>query len=134
MCVFPFEFGHVADARCAACYRDSPRAVFLYDDAGRQALLAFKHADRTDVAPDFAGMMAQAGSELLTGADLIVPVPLHRRRLISRRYNQSALLALALAKITSVAAVPTCTKVLLRGGACAVDVLTLARVVRPASK
>ena len=131
MCVFPFEFGHVADARCAACYRDSPRAVFLYDDAGRQALLAFKHADRTDVAPDFAGMMAQAGSELLTGADLII---LHRRQLISRRYNQSALLALALAKITSVAAVPACTKVLLRGGACVVDVLTLARVVRPASK
>jgi predicted amidophosphoribosyltransferase len=78
--------------------------------------------------------MAQAGSGLLTGADLIVPVPLHRRRLISRRYKQSAVLALALAKITSVAAVPASTKVLLRGGACAVDVLTLARVVRPASK
>ena len=112
-CGFPFEFDHAADARCAACYRDPPlyeraRAVFRYDDASRQALLAFKHADRTDVAPDFAGMMAQAGSELLTGADLIVPVPLHRRRLISRRYNQSALLALALAKITSVAAVPAC--------------------------
>ena len=138
-CGFPFEFDHAADARCAACYRDPPlyeraRAVFRYDDASRQALLAFKHADRTDVAPDFAGMMAQAGSELLTGADLIVLVPLHRRRLISRRYNQSALLALALAKITSVAAVPACTKVLLRGGACAVDALTLARVVRPASK
>jgi hypothetical protein len=56
--------------------------------------------------PAYAGMMAQAGSELLRDADLIVPVPLHRRRLISRRYNQSALLALALAKVTSVAALP----------------------------
>ncbi len=31
--------------------------------------------------------------ELLTEADVLVPVPLHRRRLASRRYNQSALLA-----------------------------------------
>jgi predicted amidophosphoribosyltransferase len=67
-CGFPFEFDHVADALCAARYRDPSlyqraRAVFRYDDASRQVLLAFKHADRTDVAPDFAGMMAQAGDD-----------------------------------------------------------------------
>jgi hypothetical protein len=46
--------------------------VFRYDDAGRQALPAFINVDRTDVALAFAGMMAQAGSELLTDAGLIV--------------------------------------------------------------
>jgi ComF family protein len=44
-----------------------------------------------------AGWMTRAGSELLAAADVIVPVPLHRRRLWWRRYNQSALLAQAVA-------------------------------------
>jgi predicted amidophosphoribosyltransferase len=35
--------------------------------------------------------MARVGVELLGEADLIVPVPLHRFRLISRRFNQAAL-------------------------------------------
>ena len=37
--------------------------------------------------------MAAAGAELLSGADVIVPVPLYRSRLWSRRFNQSAILA-----------------------------------------
>ena len=37
--------------------------------------------------------MREAGRELLDGADLLVPVPLHRLRLLQRRFNQSALLA-----------------------------------------
>ena len=37
--------------------------------------------------------MARAGRELLDGADALIPVPLHWRRLWARRFNQSALLA-----------------------------------------
>ena len=44
--------------------------------------------------------MARAGAALLHDADLLVPVPLHRRRLIARRYNQAALLARALSRRT----------------------------------
>jgi ComF family protein len=44
-----------------------------------------------------AGWMARAGAELIADADLVVPVPLHRRRFLSRRFNQSAELARALA-------------------------------------
>jgi ComF family protein len=43
--------------------------------------------------------MARAGAELLREADLIVPVPLHRRRLWARRFNQSALLADAVGRV-----------------------------------
>jgi ComF family protein len=39
--------------------------------------------------------MARAGAEIVTDADLIVPVPLHRARLWWRRFNQSAALAFA---------------------------------------
>ena len=48
----------------------------------------------------FAGHMRRAGRKCLKGADYIVPVPLHVSRRIKRRYNQSALLARALAKIS----------------------------------
>ncbi len=43
--------------------------------------------------------MARAGAKLLADADLVVPVPLHRRRLWWRRFNQSAALAKTLAKL-----------------------------------
>ncbi len=44
-------------------------------------------------------MMRQAGHELLADADLVVPVPLHRTRLWSRRFNQAALLARVVARL-----------------------------------
>lgn len=69
----------------------------MYDDGIRSLLLSFKHHDRTDVAPTFARLMKQAGDEVLAQADVLVPVPLHVTRLFMRRYNQSALLARALA-------------------------------------
>jgi predicted amidophosphoribosyltransferase len=40
--------------------------------------------------------MHRAGKEVLAGADLLVPVPLHWTRLFQRRYNQAALLAQAI--------------------------------------
>ena len=41
---------------------------------------------------------AQAGREVLAEAALIVPVPLHRFRLWTRRFNQAAALAAAIAR------------------------------------
>ena len=66
-------------------------------------MLAFKHGDRLDAAPTLARWLARAGDELFADADLIVPVPLHRRRLFARRYNQSAVLAIALGQVVGVA-------------------------------
>ncbi len=76
------------------------RGALRYDGRGRDRVLAFKHADRTAHAAALATMMARAGAVLLAEAELIVPVPLHRRRLLARRYNQSALLARALARMS----------------------------------
>jgi predicted amidophosphoribosyltransferase len=44
--------------------------------------------------------MVRAGREIIDDSDVIVSVPLHRRRLFSRRYNQSAELARAIAALT----------------------------------
>jgi ComF family protein len=69
-------------------------------------ILPFKHADKTEMAAALAPLMARAGASLLRQAELLVPVPLHRSRLLQRRYNQAALLARALARIARIPAVP----------------------------
>jgi ComF family protein len=197
-CGTPFEFAMAqqpgsGETLCGACIRDRPdyeraRAVFRYDEESRRLVLAFKHGDQLHGAAAFGRWMARAGAELAAAADFLVPVPLHWTRLFRRRYNQAAILALAVARETAKPALPdllqrtkrtpsqgrmspserrrnirgafrvkpasaariegrrvlliddvmttgatanACARALLRGGAEAVDVLTLARAVRP---
>lgn len=90
---------------CSECRAHPPswttaRAALLYDDQARRILLPFKHSDRIETARALAPHMARAGAAWLQAADWLVPVPLHRRRLMSRRYNQSALLAQALSRLS----------------------------------
>tara|TARA_R110002110_G_scaffold85816_2_gene223576 strand:- start:168135 stop:169067 length:933 start_codon:yes stop_codon:yes gene_type:complete len=105
-CGTPFEFDHGPDALCGACLRDRPRidrarAVFIYNDVSRNLATGLKYRDRTHAAPAMGDWLARTGRELLANADLIAPVPLHRARLWRRRFNQSALLAQAVAKNTA---------------------------------
>jgi ComF family protein len=99
---FPLALDGGSAQLCDHCrhrpMRFSARAAFLYDRAAQRLILPFKHADRTELAAILARLMARAGAALLGEADLLVPVPLHPRRLAQRRYNQSALLAAALAR------------------------------------
>ncbi len=71
-----------------------------YENASKGVILALKHADRLDLAPGFARWLERTGRELVAEADVIVPVPLHRGRLWSRRYNQAAELARALCRLS----------------------------------
>ena len=87
------------------------RAAVRYDDVARALVHGFKYGDRLDLAPMMGRWMARAGRELLTGADALIPVPLHWRRLWARRFNQSAALAGA---ISGVAGVPVLHGVLRR--------------------
>jgi len=72
---------------------DRARAAVRYDDIARDLVHAYKYGDRIDLGPLLARWMARAGSELLADADVLIPVPLHWRRLWTRRFNQSATLA-----------------------------------------
>jgi len=69
------------------------RAAVRYDDVARTLVHALKYHDRTDLAPTMGRWMARAGTQLLDGADMLIPVPLHWRRAWRRRYNQSGALA-----------------------------------------
>lgn len=102
---------HTSLAICDDCAAAPPpwgeaRAALTYDAQSRQLILPFKHADRPELAHALARMMARAGAALLSRADLLVPVPLHRFRLLGRRYNQSALLAQSLQRLSGVRAAP----------------------------
>jgi len=69
------------------------RTAVLYDDIAAKLVSGLKFSDRIGHARWMANWMAHAGSELLENEPLIVPVPLHRGRLFTRRFNQSAELA-----------------------------------------
>lgn len=73
------------------------RAVAHFDDGPvRQLVHRLKYSDRMELAKPLGAWMARAGNELLVEADLLVPVPLHRRRLAARRFNQANSLAQAI--------------------------------------
>ena len=70
------------------------RAVARFDEGpARQLVHRLKYGDKLDMAKPMGAWMARAGAELLTEADMLVPVPLHRNRLWTRKFNQSAELA-----------------------------------------
>ena len=99
-CGLPFPHPMGEDAVCADCARgraswDRARAVMRYDKHSRRLVLALKY-DRTELAGALGRWMRQAGGDVLGGADLVIPVPLHWTRLLSRRYNQAGLLAHAI--------------------------------------
>ncbi len=81
---------------------DRARAAVRYDDVARSLVISFKFGDRLDLAPMMGRWMARAGTELLAGADALVPVPLHWRRLWGRRFNQSAALSRAISEASGV--------------------------------
>jgi len=106
-CGRPFEVGTSVKSQelCLSCLTHPPafdqaRAVFAYTDNSRDLVLALKHGDALHGIPIFGHWLARAGAEFLHDADIIAPVPLHPWRLFVRRYNQAALLALAVKRKT----------------------------------
>jgi len=70
----------------------------MYDDASSPIILRYKHGDQTHAVNAFIPWLQQAGGDLLTQADIIMPVPLHYLRMIKRRYNQADLIGRKLSK------------------------------------
>lgn len=106
-CGVPFGFVEQggAEGLCPVCRERPPvfrqaRAALRYDEQGRRLILPLKHGDRVELATILAPMMVRAGAGLLShGAEVLVPVPLHRRRLFQRRFNQAAVLAFAVGRL-----------------------------------
>jgi ComF family protein len=76
------------------------RAVLQYSENGRKIVLAYKHADRLDMLPFLGRIMVATARPLISNDTLIVPVPAHWTRRLSRRYDQAVLLAKATCQVS----------------------------------
>lgn len=79
---------------------DRLRAVAFYDGPARQLVLSLKFSRRRELARPMARWMVRSGQELFQSDSLIVPVPLHWTRRLTRRFNQAADLAREVARQT----------------------------------
>jgi ComF family protein len=69
------------------------RAVARFEDGpARRLVHRLKYSDRGELAAPMGAWMARAGADVLAEADAVTPVPLHARRLWTRRFNQAAAL------------------------------------------
>lgn len=105
-CHIPFEFDRGDGAVCGACMANPPphdgvRAAVAYGDVARHVALKLKYGGKTAYAATMAAAMARLMPE---GAELLVPVPLHRWRIWGRGFNQAALIATALSRASGVPA------------------------------
>jgi ComF family protein len=103
-CGLPFEYDAGEGAECGKCTAEPPafdrlRAAVAYGDIARAVALKLKYSGRPAVAETLARFMQRHLADSDPDA-LLVPVPLHRWRIWKRGYNQSALIASALARRT----------------------------------
>ena len=105
---------------------DRARAVAHFDPVVQGLIHKFKYGDRHDARRLFGRWLAGAGAEILSDAELIVPVPLHRWRLMSRKFNQAGLLASELSRLTGIANDP----LLLRRGKATASQVSLSKAER----
>lgn len=93
------DFGTLCDD-CMSVKRpwSKGRAALAYAGNARRLVLSLKHGDRTDLSRAATPWMVRAGQEIMRPDTLIVPIPLHRLRLLKRKFNQAALLADGISK------------------------------------
>jgi ComF family protein len=87
-----------AESICPRCRRRPPafaraRAAGEYEGSLREIIHAFKYDGRRSLAAPLAALMRDRGSDLLAGADCVIPVPLHPWRRLTRGFNQADELA-----------------------------------------
>jgi ComF family protein len=83
---------------CPKCLKRKPRfdrhiSVMRYGEVARSIILPLKHGDKTQPAKFIARLMLARGRDLVDTCDIIMPVPIHFRRLLKRKYNQAGLIA-----------------------------------------
>jgi ComF family protein len=103
-CDLPLPYESDAQPQCAACLAKPPRhdgikAAVAYGDIARDVALRLKYGGRIGLAQMIATQLMRHVRDLPADA-LLAPVPLHWTRLWARSFNQSALIARELARMS----------------------------------
>lgn len=90
---------------CPKCARGQShiygmRAPFRFEGTIRQAIYELKYRNLKSLAVPLAGLLRDYLSDNPLPGNVLVPVPLHNRRLRERGYNQAHLLARELGRLT----------------------------------
>ena len=96
----PYDIGGPMISAAAAAHPpvfDRARAVARYDGLMRHLIHDFKFRDNHNARYLFGRWLCQADAQLIADADAIVPVPVARVRLLSRRFNKAQILAAEIA-------------------------------------
>jgi len=97
----PFDAGPGSISAAAAANPpnyDRARAVAHYDRVMRRLIHDFKYRDRQNAQALFVGWLTEIARPLVTERTILLPVPLSRMRLFSRRFNQAAILTSGVAR------------------------------------
>jgi ComF family protein len=112
----PFDYDQGEGALSPAAIAEPPpwqraRCAVAFTETAKHLVHLLKYNDMHEAGLAMARMMLGPGRKLIADCDVILPVPLHRKRLWQRRFNQAAVLA---REISRVSGKPYLTDVLLR--------------------
>lgn len=105
-CSSPLEYKVSDKVICTNCIKNKPlyiklRSAVVYNSFSSKIIFRFKFYDKIYLKKFMAKTMVQSASDIIDKIDVIISVPLHKKRLIFRKYNQSLLLANEIGKITN---------------------------------
>ncbi|MDE5061510.1 MULTISPECIES: ComF family protein [Wolbachia] len=100
---------------CGKCIINPPpfkvlRSVFAYDQHSKNMIINFKIFYNLNYVKIYAKWIHQANRDTFQNAEVIIPIPLHKMRLFKRKYNQAALLAKELSKLSNLSYTPFAIK------------------------
>jgi ComF family protein len=101
------------DGTCPGCIEgkvdiDGIRAPFLFDGVIRKAIHEFKYRNLKDISTSLAKFLHDFLLDSPLPVDVLVPVPIHRKRLRERGYNQSSLIARELSRMCGMPIIENC--------------------------
>ena len=113
ICGTPFDI--LVGNMCVTCVQRKPHfdeaiSVCEYDDFSKDIIIKFKHHDSTHLTKYIAALMYAASKNIVDDAHVIIPVPIHISKRIKRKYNQSELIAMEIARASGAAYEPRALK------------------------